>query len=563
MKGSQKPQKTKQFSVRTTHSRSASYGRNLNKLGRITSSEDMHHNPHGQSQAQTQRPLLNRSRSTDGTIGRRNRSFTKLAALHPLTRTRSQQNVPRVPSKVVIDLHTNNESSEGEHDDDDNEVEEEEVDAFSDDEIQVDTEEPLKVPSPKPQQVLSYRAPPQFSHKNVNGGFSSSIDHEAPNKSQLDSEQLSRVPPAPSAENQEKTPTPETGDQKSGSALIEPHPSVQHNQVVIDAKKEPSEQELAQYYQNMILSQSTGLVRQFSDAAPFHNSLVPDAAPTAQSQDLLQYIHSNDRISGTITNLKPMSETANSLKQFTIQHTPQQQHNSHSLANSNESSSMLSFRAEPIRRDQLLMTGLPSPGNRRGDTPLGSIETRTQQKLWLQRENSLLDISAMKATTAVTPQARREFERVSREFVNVRRFVNPLSDAVKRVNAGKIPNHNKNSNQVTTPSADHLKSLNAEEVQFKLLKIWRQSERSSPPEQARPQPQRHVSQNYFNHQPQRPTAAQQQSAYSGLMGGGPLMRSPAAPTTRAVDRANNSPENKRIDLAAARLSEMEQIQKLT
>ena len=70
----------------------------------------------------------------------------------------------------------------------------------------------------------------------------------------------------------------------------------------------------------------------------------------------------------------------------------------------------------------------------------GGAESRTQQKLWLQRENSILDLSAQNPTTdsiflASNIEVKREFERISREYTNVRRFCNPLNESLIRISS--------------------------------------------------------------------------------------------------------------------------------
>lgn len=66
------------------------------------------------------------------------------------------------------------------------------------------------------------------------------------------------------------------------------------------------------------------------------------------------------------------------------------------------------------------------------------LETRTQQKLWLQRENisSLVDI-ADSNNAFVNNITRMEYERLSREFLNIRRFTNPMLKSLTAVK--KIP----------------------------------------------------------------------------------------------------------------------------
>lgn len=122
-----------------------------------------------------------------------------------------------------------------------------------------------------------------------------------------------------------------------------------------------------------------------------------------------------------------------------------------------------------------------------------SIESRTQQRLWLQRENSLMDLShqdklgnfsnlllnklmfahAYPETPGVEapepePQAsvtnflymlqngltliqlRTEFERLNREYVNVRRHLNPVAKALARVKAHDIGHKSKHPPNANT-----------------------------------------------------------------------------------------------------------------
>ncbi|ODQ77948.1 hypothetical protein BABINDRAFT_162999 [Babjeviella inositovora NRRL Y-12698] len=75
-----------------------------------------------------------------------------------------------------------------------------------------------------------------------------------------------------------------------------------------------------------------------------------------------------------------------------------------------------------------LKSGTPAP------------ETRTQQRLWLQRENSFLDVSQsgsmnthMSKMFGNSVQTRTESERLSREFMNVRRYTNPMNESLNRM----------------------------------------------------------------------------------------------------------------------------------
>ncbi|GAV55511.1 hypothetical protein ZYGR_0AV01430 [Zygosaccharomyces rouxii] len=67
-------------------------------------------------------------------------------------------------------------------------------------------------------------------------------------------------------------------------------------------------------------------------------------------------------------------------------------------------------------------------------------ESRTQRKLWLQRENSILDLSSQHESSdsifmASNIEVKREFERISHEYTNVRRFSNPIEEALARVDS--------------------------------------------------------------------------------------------------------------------------------
>ncbi|CAI4052961.1 hypothetical protein SKDZ_16G0960 [Saccharomyces kudriavzevii ZP591] len=85
-------------------------------------------------------------------------------------------------------------------------------------------------------------------------------------------------------------------------------------------------------------------------------------------------------------------------------------------------------------------------------------ESRTQRKLWLQRENSIMDLSSQNGGSdsifmAGNIDAKREFERISHEYSNVKRFYNPLDEALLRVeptiagNANKIKKKSQNDGQ--------------------------------------------------------------------------------------------------------------------
>ncbi|KAG7916041.1 hypothetical protein KL927_003506 [Ogataea polymorpha] len=68
-----------------------------------------------------------------------------------------------------------------------------------------------------------------------------------------------------------------------------------------------------------------------------------------------------------------------------------------------------------------------------------SVQTRTQQKLWLQRENlhSLADMADSNNVFA-SNVTRLAFEQLSREFLSIRRYSNPTIKSLARVNASLL-----------------------------------------------------------------------------------------------------------------------------
>lgn len=77
------------------------------------------------------------------------------------------------------------------------------------------------------------------------------------------------------------------------------------------------------------------------------------------------------------------------------------------------------------------------------------IESRTQQKLWLQREN-VATLNDFEEGTSQTPSqivnqtSRFQYEQLSREFLHIRRHTNPMLGSLQRVHftqsAQSLPN---------------------------------------------------------------------------------------------------------------------------
>ena len=66
--------------------------------------------------------------------------------------------------------------------------------------------------------------------------------------------------------------------------------------------------------------------------------------------------------------------------------------------------------------------------------------TRTQQRLWLLRES--IDHPPSENSILYTVEQRREFERVTKEFLTLRKFVNPLTESVERLRTVRVSNNN-------------------------------------------------------------------------------------------------------------------------
>lgn len=82
---------------------------------------------------------------------------------------------------------------------------------------------------------------------------------------------------------------------------------------------------------------------------------------------------------------------------------------------------------------------------RRSDSTYSIAPTsRTQQKLWLQRASVASPPTTPAAHHIALPAAlEREFDRVAREYMNVRRFKNPLLEAIERVPRRGVPSSSK------------------------------------------------------------------------------------------------------------------------
>lgn len=237
-----------------------------------------------------------------------------------------------------------------------------------------------------------------------------------------------------------------------------------------------------QYIPSMILSQSTGAVRRFEQPPSIQNSLsnnyhathIGDVTQDKVGNNIRHDFHSdpqnsalkpvgetpgysqhNLKASSSANNQNHFSSSISSLTNSLLRTAPSGLHNntrmSHLMRKRTSQNSL-------IRADLRSANGIDAPTSslHRENASVPSInnfaqflksdvmdgESRTQRKLWLQRENSIMDLSAHNdggdsVFMASNIEVKREFERISHEYTNVRRFCNPVEEAISRVDTGQ------------------------------------------------------------------------------------------------------------------------------
>lgn len=356
--GKKKP--LKQFTAGgiKAHNRNSSYGLSikLNKLARISSQESI--------EDTEIRPLMSRSKSSDGVILKRNRSKTKLHGLQPLTRTISSQSYKGSKHKSSqVTFNSGGSDSE------------EEVDDFEDDTAVVS-----KAPGPS---------------------------NEGPMQRHL------QTSPSPAPHQPQQRPMPQNTIENS----------------------------IPKYFGN-ILSQSTGMERTMVPNESIVNGSNyqeerPELANVSRypSRNLNQIPESEsdsyvtmerrgtrDESMGSYSssNLIFQPSSTNIARQYNQQVSQEPYAERAGHLDTNGSSTSVAADFSRNFRDFL------------DKTP--EAETRTQFKLWLQRENSILDLGqANKNYYINNAQFRTEFEKFAREYLNVRRNVNPVLGSLKRL----------------------------------------------------------------------------------------------------------------------------------
>ncbi|SMN22551.1 similar to Saccharomyces cerevisiae YPL180W TCO89 Subunit of TORC1 (Tor1p or Tor2p-Kog1p-Lst8p-Tco89p), a complex that regulates growth in response to nutrient availability [Maudiozyma saulgeensis] len=299
-----------------------------------------------------------------------------------------------------------------------------------------------------------------------------------------------------------------------------------------------------QYIPNMILSQSTGVVRHFDDPPSIQNSLANEIHANRNSGYSISNNHNIDqetfKTSQLLNSREPKSsihqvpkELANKINGFnTNEDTIHHNNNSDISGNvqnskiSNFSNSYSSLTNNLQRANAAAVLGKtasarvpqsphrPNTGtnSQTGSTPLSSLfrkkgnqyelsgsndakkeggettkggdgkklnnfsqflksdmtegDSRTQRKLWLQRENSIMDLNIQNGSVdsvfmVTNVDVKREFERISHEYTNSKRFYNPLDAALKRFETYKKQQEDTNRvNEVNSKTKSKSKSTN-------------------------------------------------------------------------------------------------------
>lgn len=254
---------------------------------------------------------------------------------------------------------------------------------------------------------------------------------------------------------------------------------------------------LENYAPNMILSQSTGVERRFENSSSIQNSLgneIHDSGEHMASGDtfnelddgklrkskknggrsqLGQNIPNSQSTFPTTVNIGSkdnnvpqhnFSTSISSLTNNLRRAAPESFHgsrmnnifhkkgNQNLLLRSNDLNKNSAAPASPLSNEHITSsTNSGSDANRQSNSGAKfnsfaqflksdgiDAESRTQRKLWLQRENSIMDLSSQNDGSdsifmAGNIDAKREFERISHEYSNVKRFYNPLDEALLRV----------------------------------------------------------------------------------------------------------------------------------
>ncbi|SCW00500.1 LAFE_0C05556g1_1 [Lachancea fermentati] len=234
------------------------------------------------------------------------------------------------------------------------------------------------------------------------------------------------------------------------------------NQEANTANKNGNTNNSDQYVPSMILSQSTGVEKHFDNLV--NGGVIPEGLPLSNmngngkphsnnfnyiNNDFADSIKSaDDSISAKVN--QPKNDFSTSISSLSSHlHKPPTGNNSSRLnplphhrnsQSSLASNSTHSLNGELNHQKSGRLDSLANFNNfsKFLQSDSSGVESRTQQKMWLQRENSIMDLSAQNSNSdsaflASNIEVKKEFERISREYTNVRRFSNPVNESLNRI----------------------------------------------------------------------------------------------------------------------------------
>ena len=301
-----------------------------------------------------------------------------------------------------------------------------------------------------------------------------------------------------------------------------------------DSEQVPQNSLQNQYIPNMILSQSTGVVRQFDEPPSIQNSLKNDISgandntafnnkhtvaqqksfhgaqyfPDRDTKPVLEQVPKhlaadiqelNTRTESDVIDNPDASKQQNKVSNFSNSYSsltnnlqranaaavlgqaasarvPQSPLRTNTAGSSNVGATPLSSLFRKKSQQDFMLS---SSGESRGDSTKGAAakgegkinnfsqflksdnsegDSRTQRKLWLQRENSIMDLNVQNGSAnslfmVTNVDVKREFERITHEYTNARRYNNPLDASLHRLQARNELNNNmkKNTNAASKP----------------------------------------------------------------------------------------------------------------
>ncbi|CCF56963.1 hypothetical protein KAFR_0B06660 [Kazachstania africana CBS 2517] len=313
-----------------------------------------------------------------------------------------------------------------------------------------------------------------------------------------------------------------------------------------------------QYIPDVILSQSTGIEKKFENPSSIQNSLSNELhTNNKKTQSSYNPVELNNEPAGSTDKSNKnkgtvFSKSHSSLSNF-LQKNNLHQSTNHNVApketNISNTSHLNSLfhsrkafdsRASRAQGDiNNFTTFLKSNNN---NIVSDDRDSRTQKKLWLQRENSLLDLNLSNDYDLISNtsiESKRIFEKISHEYTNVRRFYNPIESSLLRFNKSE-GNHIQPSS--FSSSAFKIKEFlptnnSKNNLQRVLSSIWKNELDAFNMDLARqPQQQQQQSQQQQQQQAQqqqRQEQQQQQQRHQSKFG---KPNSSIQPTTRAVNK---------------------------